>query len=115
MVRKGILVGAVALLAGTVQAAELDMSSCVFPEEPVVPNGATASEEEMGEASQAVRAYVTDVQDALECLTTVEQNLGDDITDEQRTNMVSAYNQGVDRMNAAANSFNEEVRAFKAR
>jgi len=109
------LVVAAVLLAGTSQADELDMSSCVFPDQPTVPSGATASEAEMADASKAVRAYVADVQNALDCLTTVEKGLGEGMTDEQRTQMVSTYNEHVDQMNAVAQSFNEEVRAYKAR
>jgi hypothetical protein len=114
-VRIRTLIGVGALLVGSVHAAELDMSNCVFPEQPEVPSGATASEQEMADAGQAVRAYVAETQGALECLETVEAGLGEEITSDQQAEMVSTYNQGVDGMSAVAESYNAAVRAFKER
>jgi hypothetical protein len=62
-----------------------------------------------------VRSYIDETQAALECLTAVEQGMPGEITPEQRALLVSTYNKGVDEMNALAESFNAEVREFRAR
>ena len=109
---------AAAVLAGaalTAQAADADLSKCAFPPVPAVPDGATATEEEMGQAAAAVRAYVNETQAGLTCLGDLEASLGKDITDEQKASIVGSYNAHVDELNATAGKYNEAVRAFKAR
>ncbi|MDZ7668233.1 MAG: hypothetical protein U5Q16_02020 [Gammaproteobacteria bacterium] len=103
------------LLAGAAQAAEMDISHCKFPEPPVVPEGAEATETEMGEAGVAVREFVSGIQSSLECLTAVETSLGEEITEEQQAELVAVYNNGVDQMQSVAENYNAQVRAFKDR
>lgn len=52
VMRKTILAIALGVAAGALQAAELDIEHCKFPEPPVVPEGAEATEAEMGQAGQ---------------------------------------------------------------
>ncbi|MFW6093960.1 MAG: hypothetical protein ACODAC_08310 [Pseudomonadota bacterium] len=113
MMRKLILAGVVCAFAGAAHAAELDTSRCAFPEAPEVPDGAEASEEEMGAAGAAVKEYVEGVQASLQCLAEVEQSMGEDITEEQQGELVDTYNDGVERMNAVADRYNEQVRVYK--
>ncbi len=113
--RRLTLAAAAVLMAGAAQAAELEISRCEFPEPPAVPDGSRASQAEMGEAGTAVRAYVSQVQSALECLAEAESALGDEVTEEQQAVLVETYNSGVDAMNGVAESYNEQVRAFKER
>lgn len=113
VLRTGVL--AFALAAGGVSAAELEISHCRFPEAPVVPEGADASESEMGQAGAQVREYVAAIQSSLECLTAAETAMGDEITEEQQAQLVTVYNMGVDQMNAVAQRYNEQVREFKER
>lgn len=113
--RRLTLAAAAVLVAGAAQAAELEISHCEFPEAPEVPDGTRASQSEMGEAGTAVRAYVAEVQSALECLAEAESAMGDEITEEQQAELVETYNSGVDSMNAVAQRYNEQVRAFKER
>ena len=103
------------LLTAAVHAAELDTSACVFPDAPEIPDGASASEEELGSASAAVRAYVGDTQAGLDCISAAEEALGEEVTDEQRAQIVETYNAGVDEMTAVVESFNEQIRIYKAR
>ena len=99
--------------AFAVSAAELDMSQCAFPAAPEVPDGASATEEQMAGAASAVRAYVGETQTALECLEALETSLGEEITPDQRTSIVDNYNAHVDEMNAVAGEYNLQVRRFK--
>lgn len=117
---RALILGAAVLMTvsmsgGVAQAAEMDISPCAFPEAPTVPDGAKASEEEMGQAGSAVRAYVAGVQASLQCLTDVEKSLGEEITTEQQDQLVATYNAGVDQMNAVAGSYNTAVRVYKER
>jgi hypothetical protein len=111
----GVLLGA-AVLVGPVQAAELDIAKCVFPSAPAVPDGSTASEEEMITASGAVKAYVAENDKGLACLEASRQALGEEpMTEEQTTSFTNAYNSAVDAAHQVGNSWNEAVRAYKAK
>ena len=113
--RRWGLAGVAVLLSVSAQAAEMDTSGCAFPDAPEIPDGTTASEEDMGSASAAVRAYVGDTQSGLDCLSEVEASMGEEITPEQKSEIVNTYNAGVDEMTAVVESFNEQIRAYKAR
>jgi hypothetical protein len=113
--RKLLIAGAMLLLAGKVGAAGLDISQCEFPEPPVVPDGQTATEEEMTRAGVDVREYVGGVQGALECLAAAERASADEITQEQQAELVGLYNSGVDQMNEVAEEYNTQVREYLAR
>lgn len=101
--------------AGAAAAAELDIGHCKFPEPPTVPDGAQATESEMGQAGVAVREFVSAVQSSLQCLTEAEKAMGEEIDEEQQAQLVTIYNNGVDQMNAVAQNYNAQVRAFKER
>lgn len=111
----GVAAAFAAAVPGVVRAAELEISQCRFPEPPTIPSGAEATEAEMGEAGAAVREFVAEVQSSLACLSEAEQVVGEEITEEQQAELVTIYNNGVDQMNSIAESYNEQVRAFKAR
>jgi hypothetical protein len=112
---KTILAVVLGVAAGAVQAAELAIDHCKFPEPPTVPEGAEATEAEMGQAGADVRDFVANIQSSLECLTEAEQALGEEITEEQQAQLVTIYNNGVDQMNSVAQNYNAQVRAFKER
>jgi len=111
--QKTILAVVLGVAAGALQAAELDIEHCKFPEPPVVPEGAEATEAEMGQAGADVREFVANIQSSLECLTEAEQAMGEDITEEQQAQLVAVYNNGVDQMNSVAQNYNAQVRAYK--
>jgi len=103
-------------LVGPVQAAELDISKCVFPQAPAVPDGSGASEEEMVNASGAVKAYVAGNDQGLACLDAAKAAVGEEpITEEQQANYTDTYNAAVDAAHQVGNSWNEAVRAYKAK
>lgn len=110
-----LIVAVLALLAsGAALGAELEISQCKYPEPPMIPDGSSATESEMSAAGSAVREFVADVQTSLECLTAAEESMGEDVTEEQKAQLVAIYNNGVDQINAMAEKYNEQVRAFKA-
>lgn len=93
----------------------LDLDRCEFPDAPDMVDGSTASEESMSATATAVRSYVAGTQSALECLDSMEANLGAEITPEQKASLTELYNDRVDQMNSTAQGFNAQVRAYKAR
>ncbi len=101
------------LLAGALSAYGA-MGDCEPPGTPPgVPDGAIAPEEELQQASGEVQNYVAETQDFLACLEARERSLGEDITDEQRADIVTTYNAAVESMQALADDFNEQVRRYR--
>lgn len=92
------------------------LAACDFPSDQVaVPDGASASEDEMVAAQQEVKAYMARVDDYLKCLDAEAAALGDAESDDQKLLHVKRHNAAVDAMEQLANNFNEQIRAFKAR
>jgi len=89
-------------------------AACVSPDEVSVPDGSQASMEEMLAAQQAVKSYMAGMEDYLKCLDDESQSMGDTQSDEQRLAQVQQHNSAVDAMERIANSFNEQIRAYKA-
>jgi len=106
---------AAAALVGPVHAAELDISGCAFPQAPTVPDGSTASEQQMLDASAAVKAFVAESTKGRECLDAAKQALGEEITEEQLAKYTSVYNTAVDAEVQAGDAWNQAVRAYKAK
>ena len=111
---RSLILAFLLIVGASVQADELNLDQCSLPDAPDVPDGATAAEEEMTVAGSAVREYVAAAQAALDCLDKVRAGLGEAITPEQTTAINTTYNEGVDALNAVAENFNAQVRAFKA-
>jgi hypothetical protein len=110
-------IAAVVALAGPVYA------DCSYPPPPAkLPDGATATMEEMLEAKKAVTQYNKDINAYVACIKleheTAVTNAGDKITPEQKEQMekmeVQKNNAAVDQLQSVADRFNEQVRAYKA-
>jgi hypothetical protein len=107
----------IAILFGTSQA-----FACDYPERVLIPNGNTASKEEMVEGQRGVKRYVADMEIYLECIVEEEKQARDAIPDlqpeaeQEREDMLTKkYNAAVDEMERVAAQFNAEVQAFRAR
>ena len=99
-------------LIAAVPAAE---AACSYPPEVAIPDGKTATKDEMVAAQKAVKEYNTRVEEYLSCLDKEEQDLGDTVTDEQKALHVSRHNSAVDALTAVAARYNEAARAFNAK
>ncbi|MEQ1803257.1 MAG: hypothetical protein ABL989_15110 [Gammaproteobacteria bacterium] len=90
-------------------------AACEYPPEVKLPDGKSATQEEISAANAAVKKYLADMEAYTTCLDAdiaalpVEQQ-----TPEAKAMHVKRYNAAVDAMEATANSFNEQLRAFKA-
>lgn len=98
-----------AVLAPAAQAA------CEYPTNVKIPDGKSATQEEITAASSAVKKYLADMEAYTACIDAeaaavpLEQQ-----TPEAKAMHVKRYNAAVDAMELTANSFNEQLRAFKA-
>lgn len=108
--RTAVLAALIAAPSGAMAA-----DDCDRPEPPVVPDGATATEDELATAGSDVRSFVGASQDYLVCLEAKEAGYGADITPAQQALVNAVYNAGVEAMEAAAGAYNEAVRAHRAR
>ena len=91
------------------------MEKCPPPAKPAIPNGRTATEDEMIEAQKALKGYLKASDDYIACLHKVEASWGEAATEEQRAVIVIFHNRQVDEMHATGDLFNQAVRAFKGR
>jgi hypothetical protein len=86
-------------------------SDCFLPQPPSkLPDGRTASEQEMQLALQTVQQYNSDVMTYLKCLDfEVKQN---QLSSHEEARL---HNDAVETLQRVADKFNEQVRTFKAR
>jgi len=110
--RYAVSIAALFLAAGLSSAAQ---AACEYPADVKIPDGKSATEDEIGAASAAVKKYMGDMEAYMACIDAdvaalpVEQQ-----TPEAKALHVKRYNAAVDAMEATANAFNEQLRAFKA-
>ena len=88
---------------------------CKYPRQPAIPNGRTATEEELVAAQKKMKAYIAEGDEYIACIARVEKSWGDEATDEQKAIVVLFNNKVVDDMQAVADLFNAAVRAYKGR
>lgn len=96
--------------------------ACDYPERVPIPNGSTATKEEMVAGSQGVKKFMADMEEYLACIDDEDKQTRaaidepDAIVTAQRDEMlVKKHNAAVDDMEKVAAAFNEEVRVYKAR
>jgi len=95
-------------------------AACKYPPEVTVPDGNTATKEEMLAANAAMKEYRAKVDEYLACLDEEEKPLPADATEAQRQQheqehrvLIAKHNAAVDAETALADRYNEQVRAFK--
>lgn len=94
--------------------------ACDYPKRTKIPNGATATKDEMISGQQNVKNYMASMEEYLACIENEEkETLAKlaDLTDEERAvraeTLVKKHNAAVEEMELLAARFNEEVRAYK--
>jgi predicted transglutaminase-like cysteine proteinase len=86
-------------------------ADCVLPPAPSkVPDGKTASEQEMVTAMQTLKEYNMDVDTYLKCLEFETKQNRLSSSDQEKM-----HNQAVDTLQKVASKFNEQVRTFKSK
>ncbi len=105
------VLGSLALLAFSFSA----QADCAFPKAPAsIPDGKTASEDEMKSAMMAFKAYNDEVTAFSACLD-AETKAKSGQSMQFKTMQSKKINAAVDELQAKAKLFNEQVRAFKSR
>lgn len=89
-------------------------AECVEPADVSLPDGGTATTEEMVTGQANVKQYVIDAQAFLACMDEHEKAVADTATEEMKRENVERYNAMVDKMQAAAQGFNEQIKIYKA-
>ena len=109
-------------VAAALLAAQSIAFACDYPTRAEIPNGATATKEEMLAGQTAVKDYMASMETYLACIEQEEKDTVasmSDITEEEVANRDAAltkkYNAAVQEMELLAAQFNEEVRAYKAK
>jgi hypothetical protein len=96
--------------------------ACEYPERVSIPNGTTATKEEMLEGQRSVKAYVSTMEAYLECIVDEEKKARNSLEElsaeeeQQREDMLNKkYNAAVDELERTAAQFNVEVQAYRAK
>lgn len=96
--------------------------ACNYPERVTIPNGSTATKDEMVAGQKGVKKFMADMETYLTCIEDKDKDNRagieepDPIVEAQRDEMlVKKHNAAVEDMEKVAAAFNEEVRAYKAR
>ncbi|HLG88895.1 MAG TPA: hypothetical protein VKZ79_17035 [Alphaproteobacteria bacterium] len=90
-------------VAGLLFASHAFAAECALPTAPAVPNGASASLDEMKTAQDSVKKFLADTDDFLKCLDFSHAADAD-----------TKHNKAVDQMQKLASNFNDQLKAFKA-
>ncbi len=91
----------------------LAYGACPYPESVTVPDGTTATTEEMVDGQTRIKKYMAEMEAYLDCLDQEEADLGREPTAEELQLHNQRHNAAVDEMEKVAAEFNEQVRAYK--
>ena len=103
----------VAPLAMLVAGTTLAQSACDRPQNVTIPDGASASLDDMIEAQSGVRDYLTAMEAYLECMNEVIDGADEETPPETVNDWINEYNEGVGEMETTAERFNEERVAYQ--
>jgi hypothetical protein len=104
------------LLCGSIAAA-----ACEYPQSPKVPNGSTASKEEMVEGQKVVKTYIAELEAYQKCLVQEEEaaraatQFEPDVLKQREELLTKKYNAAHDDMVKIAAEFNAELKEFQSR
>ena len=114
-ITKSLLIGGLALLAAPLALA------CDYPERPKIPDGSTASKDEMMAAKNDVSTFLAGVDDYLTCVESSEKDAVAAMEDpdpaelQRRDEMLSKkFNAANDEKALVGEEFNQQVRAYNA-
>ena len=95
------------------------MLACDYPERAEIPNGATATRDDMIEGQRSVKTFIGAMEEYLACIESEEAAVREngDIDEEDKASRIAAlikkYNAAVDDMNLVAAQYNDEVKAYR--
>jgi hypothetical protein len=87
---------------------------CMRPLPPEIPDGSTASRDEMVAASDAIQVFVDESERYLDCLKVQESLIPpNELSAQRQALMAQQHNAAVTGMETVASRYNEAVRAYK--
>ena len=93
----------------------LAQAACDYPAAVQIPDGKSATSEEIAAASSSVKKYMADMDAYMACMDAEEAALPvEQQTPEVKSLHAKRHNAAVDAMEATATQFNTQLRAFKA-
>ena len=119
MITKGVhmkSIISVGLLIGSLGYAQLTLAQCDYPKMNfVIPNGATATMENMVAGQTNVKSYLADMEAYLGCLDSELSKVSTDLDNylDIQDHSDSKYNAAVDEMKEVEGQWNQTVRAYK--
>lgn len=96
-----------------VSGAALAQSQCDRPNNVAIPDGASATLDQMLEAQNGVRDYLSAMEAYLDCVNEVIDSADDETAPETVNGWINTYNEGVGEMESTATRFNEERVAYQ--
>jgi len=92
--------------------------ACDYPNsKPEIPDGKTSTSDQMVQAQAAVKDYVSKMQAYIDCVDQTQPPAAGTLSEEeqkaQEKVQIEKHNAAVDEMQALADRYNAEVRAFK--
>ena len=102
------------LLFLTILTGNLLAQDCAYPPLVEIPDGATATLDQMVAAQGNIQTFIADMTDYQDCINNELEVAGDDATDEFRAIMIGRFNAAATEIEAVAASFNEQIAAFRA-
>ena len=107
----------VGLLIGSLGYAQLTLAKCDYPKMNfIIPNGATATMENMVAGQTNVKSYLADMDAYLVCLDSELSKVSKDLDNYEAIQSLSddKYNAAIDEMKEVEGQWNQAVRAYKA-
>lgn len=89
-------------------------SACDNPTMVTLPDGQTATMEQLLDAQGKVKAYMAAMEEYLACLNDELEAAGEDAPAEFKSSMVTRHNTAVTEMETVAAAFNTQVQAYRA-
>jgi hypothetical protein len=101
-------------LAALASCASAAAFACETPAMIPLPDGKTATKEELLAAQAQVKTYMAAMNDYLACVDGEAEAKGADAPEQFKAMMVTRHNTAVTEMETVAAAFNDQVKAFKA-
>jgi ApbE superfamily uncharacterized protein (UPF0280 family) len=89
-------------------------AACESPAVVAVPDGKTATKEQMLAARDQVKAYMKGMEDFMTCVDQEAAAKGDGAPEEYKNQMAARHNAAVSEMEAVAGAFNDQLHAYNA-
>ena len=110
---KRISLPVAASIALLISGAAFGQSDCDRPDNVNIPDGASASLDDMVEAQSGVRDFFSTMVDYLECMNEMIDSAIDETRPDTVNTLINDYKEGVTEMESVAERFNEERVAYQ--